>query len=414
MPQFNKTVLRGIDTDAQFNYNKRAMKAKVLLILPSDKFLHRQILEGILAFGRERGPWQFHFETGDRYDQALGKGHSWGCSAIIAMVRERHQLAELLAMGKPSVFINPPSPLGGRQKAKPPPHAIYVNRNQEDVGRTAAAYFLERGFRNFAFVGTPRPALWCERRLDGFASRVKQDGFSCDVYAPRFSGDSDDFSTESKCLSEWLKSLRPGTAVYVARDRRALQVLGCCADAGIAVPETLAILSTDNDAVLCESTSPSLSSIALDGMNCGRLCASLIDRLLRKRKVEPLVDLAFPQVVTRQTTDRTLVPDPFLARALTLVRKDLSTPMTIDSIARAIGISKRTLETKAQLVLGRTLKEEINGIRLNEAVRRISNTSEPIARIAAQCGFCGASHLNTRFKAAFGHNASVFRYQNPR
>lgn len=390
------------------------MKAKVLLILPSDKFLHRQILEGILEFGRERGPWQFHFETGDRYEQALGNGRSWGCSAIIAMVRERLQLAELLAMGKPSVFINPPSPLGGRQKAKPPPHAVYVNRNQEDVGSTAAAYFLERGFRSFAFVGTPRPALWCERRLDGFARRIEQDGFSCDAYAPRLNGDSDDFSTESKCLSEWLKSLRPGTGVYVVRDRRALQVLGCCADAGIAVPETLAILSTDNDAVLCESTSPSLSSIALDGMNCGRLCASLIDRLLRKRKVEPLVELAFPQVVTRQTTDRTLVPDPFLARALTLVRKDLSTPMTIDSIARTIGISKRTLEMKAQLVLGKTLKEEINGIRLNEAVRRISNTSEPIARIAAQCGFCGASHLNTRFKAAFGHNASVFRYQNPR
>ena len=50
------------------------MKAKVLIILPADKFLQRQILEGILAYGREHGPWQFHFETGDRYEQGLGKG----------------------------------------------------------------------------------------------------------------------------------------------------------------------------------------------------------------------------------------------------------------------------------------------------------------------------------------------------
>ena len=56
------------------------MKAKVLIILPTDKFLQRQILEGILAYGREHGPWQFHFETGNRYEQGLGKGRRWGRS----------------------------------------------------------------------------------------------------------------------------------------------------------------------------------------------------------------------------------------------------------------------------------------------------------------------------------------------
>ena len=49
------------------------MKAKILVILPSDKFLHRQILEGIIAYGHDRGPWQFHFETGNRYEQGLSK-----------------------------------------------------------------------------------------------------------------------------------------------------------------------------------------------------------------------------------------------------------------------------------------------------------------------------------------------------
>ena len=54
------------------------MKAKVLVILPSDKFLHRQILEGILSYGHENGPWQFHFETGSRYEQGLAKLRNWG------------------------------------------------------------------------------------------------------------------------------------------------------------------------------------------------------------------------------------------------------------------------------------------------------------------------------------------------
>ena len=109
------------------------MKAKVLIILPADKFLQRQILEGVLAYGREHGPWQFHFETGNRYEQGLGKGRRWGCTGIIAMLREPSQLKELAATEIPAVFINPP--LSGKAKNEMPPK--WARRNTffpEDTG----------------------------------------------------------------------------------------------------------------------------------------------------------------------------------------------------------------------------------------------------------------------------------------
>ncbi|MBP3406450.1 MAG: helix-turn-helix domain-containing protein [Kiritimatiellae bacterium] len=190
--------------------------------------------------------------------------------------------------------------------------------------------------------------------------------------------------------------------------------MGLCLDAGISVPGSISILGTDNDEVLCESFSPSLSSISLDGRNAGILCAQLLDAHMQKRKVEPLVDLAFPRVVTRQSTDEMQVPDRFVAKALTIVRRDLSERHTISKLAMAVGVSKRTLEMKANLVLGTTLKAEIEKIRLNEAVRMISNSGLSIQSVAEKCGFCCASHLNTRFKAVFGHNPSVFRYQDPK
>jgi LacI family transcriptional regulator len=236
----------------------------------------------------------------------------------------------------------------------------------------------------------------------------------CSTFSASTPEDSSDFDWESTELTEWLKSLKPQTALYSAWDRRALQVMGLCLDAGISVPGSIAILGTDNDEVLCESVSPSLSSIALDGRNAGMLCAQLLDRHMRRRKVEPLIDLAFPRVVTRQSTDEMQVPDPFLAKALAIVRKDLSTTHTVAELAAAVGVSKRTLEMKSNLVLGTTLKTEIDRIRLNEAVRLISNTSLSIQSIAEKCGFCCASHLNTRFKTIFGHNPSVFRYQDPK
>ena len=391
------------------------MKAKVLIILPTDKFLQRQILEGILAYGREHGPWQFHFETGNHYEQGLGKGRRWGCTGIIAMLREHSQLEELIDTKIPAVFINPPF----NEKAKnsmPPKWATFVNRNQENVGATAAEYFLSRGYRNFAFVGTPliKAAEWCERRLDGFRSRLKKEGLDSTAFNASTREVSSDFDMESTELTEWLKSLPPQTALHAAWDRRALQVMGLCLDAGISVPGSISILGTDNDEVLCESFSPSLSSISLDGRNAGILCAQLLDAHMQKRKVEPLVDLAFPRVVTRQSTDEMQVPDRFVAKALTIVRRDLSERHTISKLAMAVGVSKRTLEMKANLVLGTTLKAEIEKIRLNEAVRMISNSGLSIQSVAEKCGFCCASHLNTRFKAVFGHNPSVFRYQDPK
>ena len=387
------------------------MKAKILVILPSDKFLHRQILEGVLAYGHDRGPWQFHFETGDRYEQGLEKVRRWGCNGIIAMVRDRSQLQKMLKTRVPAVFLNPPQ--SGRRTAAPPKWATFVSRNQEDVGKTAAEYFLDRGYREFAFVGTPRQTEWCARRLRGLRGRLADEGLGCSVFPGAPEADCGDFVRESPHVAKWLKSLKPGTALYASRDRRAVQMLNLCSDLGISVPGELAVLGTDNDEVLCESVTPSLSSISLDGRNAGMLCAKLLDMHIRGRKVEPLVDLAFPSVVTRQSTDATLVPDSFIAKALAIVRRDLSDSHTIADIAKELKVSRRTLETKANLVLGTTLKNEINRIRLNEAVRLISNTGLSVQAVAERCGFCCASHLNTRFKAAFGYSPSAFRYRNP-
>ena len=388
------------------------MKAKVLVILPSDKFLHRQILEGIIAYGHDRGPWQFHFETGSRYEQGLSKIGGWGCTGVIALVREPVQMEKILRTRTPAVFLNPPSAPDG-PAAKPPKWATFVRRIQEDVGKSAAEYFLDRGFRSFAFVGTPEPTEWCASRLRGLASRLARENIVCDVFPGAPKGERADFDLESVHLGKWLRSLKPQTALYASWDRRALQVLSLCSELGISVPGTVAVLGTDNDEVLCESVSPSLSSIALDGHNAGALCARLLDRHMRGRSVEPLVDLAFPRIVTRQSTDETLVPDRFLSKALTIVRRDLSVPHTVESLAKELHVSRRTLEMKARLVLGTTLKDEINRIRIGEAVRLISNTDMPISAVAEKCGFCCASHLNMRFKAAFGHSPSMFRYRDP-
>lgn len=386
------------------------MNAKILVILPTSNYLHRQILEGILAYARENGPWQFHLVTGDDFEQGVQATARWGADGYIALVREHAQLKLLLDRKLPGVLLNPPSPLSGAGKAKPPRHTIFVNRDQEGVGKTAAEYFLDRGYSSFAFVGSAKPATWSMRRLEGFERRIEKAGGTLAVYDDPSEEEQRDFAKDAKRMKAWLTSLPAQTAVFCARDRRAQQVLGVCLDAGIAVPQTLAVLGSDNDALLCEATTPSLSSISLDGKQTGILCARLLSELMQKKKVHPFVDLAFPRVISRHSTDASAIKDSILAKALKEIRDNLAQPVSIEELSARLGFSKRTLELKAQKILGCTFRDEINRIRLNEAVRLLSNTDLSVQEIALKCGFCCASHLGTRLKQTFGYPPSTFRY----
>ncbi len=383
----------------------------VVVILPSDKAQHRQILSGVLEGGHTFGPWHFHLELGDRSGRIVGPSRAGSCDGIIAMVDAPEKARELLDRRLPAVLINPPAEGPDKPDEKPPRHAAFVRRDQRDVGRTAAEYFLDRGHTSFAFVGTATRTEWSEQRHEGFRSRLEASGHTCSSFLSPEGGRS--VTTDAQELGRWLRTLRPGTALYTPDDERALQVLSLCADANIAVPDTLSVLGTDNDALLCESSTPPLSSIDLKDDACGKLCARLLSRLMAHRRVEPVLSLTHPPVVERQSTNVSLIADPILAKALALVRRNLQHPYTVHELANTIGVSRRTLELKARHVLGTTLKAEIDGIRLNEAVRALSNSSLSVQEVAIRYGFCSASHLSRRLRAAFGYGTTVFRYQDP-
>lgn len=386
------------------------MKAKILVILPTSNFLHRQILEGILDYARKNGPWQFHLVTGDDFEQGVNATEHWGTAGIIALLRENEQVRQILHRNLPAVLINAPYSAKSEAGAELPSRTVFVNRDQEGVGRTAAEYFLDRGYRSFAFIGSVKPATWSDRRLIGFKTRIVASGGTLSVYKQPTLREQRDFMKDAQRMKKYLLSLPLKTAVFCARDRRAQQVLGVCLDAGIAVPHTLAILGSDDDTLLCEASTPALSSVALDGKQTGIMCATILNGLMNGKKMHPFVDLAYPRVITRQSTDSFAIDDLVLAKALSEIRDNLSVPLSIDELAKRIGFSKRTLELKSVKILGRTLREEINRIRLNEAIRLLSNTNLPINEIANACGFCCASHLGTRIKKAFGYPPSTFRF----
>jgi hypothetical protein len=62
-------------------------------------------------------------------------------------------------------------------------------------------------------------------------------------------------------LAAWLEALPKPVGLLAANDSRARQVLDVCRAIGVRVPEEVAVLGIDNDEMVCQLSSPLLSSI---------------------------------------------------------------------------------------------------------------------------------------------------------
>ena len=369
------------------------MRHKVCIALPTSKHLHRQMIEGIVDYAKANGPWQLFLVTEDDPLDGLRQAKVWGADGAIVMGMDPRLVREVLKWRVPTVAFN-------YDAKKPPARTVCLQRDQANVGKTAADYFLDRGYRNFAFVGAAHPARWSDERRKGFVRRLREAGRTAAVCG---------LPEDIAAVRKFLGTLPPGTALFAAHDAAAQRILGLCLELGITVPERLAVLGVDDDRVICEALTPPLSSIALDGVSSGRQAAQILDRLLSGKRVYPILKLDFPRVVTRQSTDTNKITDTVLSRVLARITEDFSKPLHLKAIAAELGYSARTLELKAQKAFGCPLKAKVDRLRLNEAVRLLTNSDLSVQEVAERCGLCGASHLGRKMRAAFGYPPSVFR-----
>ena len=376
----------------------------VFVTIPTANFSHRQILEGVLEHARKSGPWLFHLSTGDDAAQGLRRMDKWGCTGVIALSPGESDVRRIARLGVPAVFIHPPAGMNA-----PPRHCAFVERDQRDLGRAAADYFAERGYRSFAFVGSPRPAAWSDGRRDGFAGRLSALGFGCTVYPELSEDESTDFAAELPRLGKWLAALPKPVALYTVKDFRGQQILATCLDFGLAVPGDIAVLSTDDDEILCETATPALSSIALDGRATGRLCARTLEALMSGRPAERKLEMSGARIVTRGSTDALAVGDPVFSRVFSALRAERQPAPKIKDVARRLGVSVRTIEEKSRLHFGRPIRDVLRAQRLREGVAMVANTALPLEEIALRCGFCGASHFSRAVRAAYGRPPGSFR-----
>lgn len=93
------------------------------------------------------------------------------------------------------------------------------------------------------------------------------------------------------------------------------------------------------------------------------------------------------------------------------VRENYHRDISIEDLAKMSFLSVSALERRFKKYLGKTPKQFINEIRLENARRMLIETKHPIVEIAYQCGFSEHSYFSRQFKLLFGTLPSVLREQ---
>ena len=88
-------------------------------------------------------------------------------------------------------------------------------------------------------------------------------------------------------------------------------------------------------------------------------------------------------------------------KAMVYLRQNLSAPISLDDLAKAVGISKYHLSREFKRHTGKTVVETLNRMRCTEARRLIENGAS-VSAAAASCGFDNLSYFTRTYKKYLG------------
>lgn len=278
----------------------------------------------------------------------------------------------------------------------------YIRNDNEDIGRFCAKHFQTLGnFSSVGFVPSNNSDDWSAARekgfLDSFRAVVKST-----FRAVAEPGSDKDIAE----LADWLKSLPKPTAIMAAWDMRAVHVLSACRLAHLKVPGQVAVIGVDNDPLLCDFTTPPLTSVAPDHILEGQLAAKTIDRMMHystRRAAPPFTHLnTAKKMVERESAQPVSPVTSLIARALAFIDGHAAENIKTADVVAALGVSRSLLDLRFREFRNETVAQAITSRRLAEVARRLRSTNLSIRAISADCGFGNVNHLKNLFKRKFG------------
>jgi LacI family transcriptional regulator len=355
----------------------------------------RDVLRGLMQFANREGIWEFVLPPMYSLDRKRIVNPR-SVDGMVAMVHDYRAIDPFQRAGVP--VVNVARTLDDEQLTRL--RLPSVLPDDEAVGRLAYQYFRDRGFRSFGFCGHPT-AGWSRARSRALESMALKDG--C-WFSRRNVADD--------VPADWMRTLPLPVAILAGNDRYAWHTVDACRSLGLRVPEDVAILGVDNDAMLADLVRPTLSSIRPGAHVIGFEAGRLLTRLMAGGKASPRPTVIPPEgVTTRHSTDVLVIEDQAVVDAARFIREHAVEPLSIADILDAAATGRRTLERRFKAALGRSMHDEIRRIRLDRARQLLRDTMLDMPTIAERCGFVSHARFSTVFHQHVGQTPTEFRRQ---
>jgi LacI family transcriptional regulator len=352
------------------------------------------VFRGIARFARDAG---WILDT--RFERSGEVPPSWMGDGVLGVLGV-HPDVDRLAARTRAPFVN----IGYSMTEAAP----RVAADQTLIARLAADHFRNRGFREFCYYlrdHHPGDVGRCE----AFRAELARTGHQLHVIDGQFSQASTG-SARIRWLGRRLKSLPKPAAVLAEIDDYAIEVVLAAKEAGLSVPEEVAVLGVGNDELRCPLAPVPLSSIDDNSQGIGQQSAALLEQLMNGRPVPSRALMVPPLgVVTRQSTDILAIDHPMVARALKAIREQFHKPLTAEGMISGVPMSRRRLHDAFVRAIGRSVAEELTRLRVNHAKRLLAETPAKLHEIARACGYNSESRLVIVFTRQTGMTPGEYR-----
>jgi AraC-like DNA-binding protein len=104
--------------------------------------------------------------------------------------------------------------------------------------------------------------------------------------------------------------------------------------------------------------------------------------------------------------------DPYVARALALLHRDITRRWTVDDLGREVGLSRSALADRFIRLIGAPPMHYLANWRMQVAAQRLRSTSASLAQVAEIVGYDSEAAFSRAFKKAFGTAPATWRRSN--
>ena len=381
--------------------SKQLTVRRIALLIETESTWGRRVIRGVANYVEKGRPWHLLIDPRD-HDHRSALPDGWRGDGVIARIASRLQCEQLKATGLPIVDVD--------NVFTDVPGVARVTTDEHAQAELALEHLLSRGFTNFGYFAPPSNR-YSSARGDAFSTAVSHAGFECHHYRPGYrAGRKISWDEQQRRVNRWLTSLPRPVAVFAIDAHHAHQLAEICHFSEIRVPDEVAILAGDSDDLLCEVSSPPLSSISMASERIGLEAAELLNEMMEGEPCPEEPRLIGPHGVrSRHSTDVLSIDDPMIVQALRYIQQHAHHGIGVQDILREVPISRRSLEIQFRSYLGRSPAEEIRRVRLERGRTLLGKREMSITEVALASGFSNATRFGIAFRKQYGSTPRSFR-----